>query len=221
MVFMLTPSVQQHVDSLHQRILHHPLAVHLPVSLMKFYTMVETTGASSEFYDKFTIRYHISVIFKSLWEDRGHRQAVITESNSGKEFVKFVNLLMNDTTFLLDESLDALKRIHEVQEEMERGTWSQQTREQQQTRQRLLATDERQCRSYLTLPKKKQWETKVRKQQIWMGAKKRKAMRPLQCPRTEGKNSELAPPSPLPYSVLREQCTGFCQRSSTSVTCGC
>lgn len=151
MVFMLTPSVQQHVDSLHQRILHHPLAVHLPVSLMKFYTMVETTGASSEFYDKFTIRYHISVIFKSLWEDRGHRQAVITESNSGKEFVKFVNLLMNDTTFLLDESLDALKRIHEVQEEMERGTWSQQTREQQQTRQRLLATDERQCRSYLTL----------------------------------------------------------------------
>ncbi|KAG7159189.1 Ubiquitin conjugation factor E4 B-like 3, partial [Homarus americanus] len=147
MLFMLTPSVQQHVDTLHQRILHHPLAVHLPVALMKFYTMVESTGASSEFYDKFTIRYHISVIFKSLWEDRRHREALITESNTGKEFVKFVNLLMNDTTFLLDESLDALK----VQEEMERGTWATQTREQQQRRQRLLATDERQCRSYLTL----------------------------------------------------------------------
>ncbi|MPC17927.1 Ubiquitin conjugation factor E4 B [Portunus trituberculatus] len=113
--------------------------------------LVESTGTSSEFYDKFTIRYHISVIFKSLWDDRRHRQALITESNSGKEFVKFVNLLMNDTTFLLDESLDALKRIHEVQEEMERGTWAQQSREQQQSRQRLLATDERQCRSYLTL----------------------------------------------------------------------
>lgn len=151
MLFMLTPSVQQHVDTLHQRILHHPLAAHLPVALMKFYTMVESTGTSSEFYDKFTIRYHISVIFKSLWEDRRHRQALIQESNSGKEFVKFVNLLMNDTTFLLDESLDALKRIHEVQEEMETGTWAQQSREQQQSRQRLLATDERQCRSYLTL----------------------------------------------------------------------
>ncbi|XP_068249521.1 ubiquitin conjugation factor E4 B-like [Palaemon carinicauda] len=150
-LFMLTPSVQQHIDTLHERVLHHPLAVHLPVALMKFYTLVESTGASSEFYDKFTIRYHISIIFKSLWNDRQHRQAVITESNSGKEFVKFVNLLMNDTTFLLDESLDALKRIHEVQEEMERGTWSKQTREQQQSRQRLLATDERQCRSYLTL----------------------------------------------------------------------
>lgn len=28
---------------------------------------IETTGASSEFYDKFTIRYHLSIIFKSLW----------------------------------------------------------------------------------------------------------------------------------------------------------
>lgn len=30
--------------------------------------------------------------------------------------MKFVNMLMNDTTFLLDESLDCLKRIHEMQE---------------------------------------------------------------------------------------------------------
>ena len=43
-------------------------------------------------------------------------------------FVKFVNMLMNDTTFLLDESMDALKRIHEVQEEMnDKAKWSTQT----------------------------------------------------------------------------------------------
>lgn len=35
---------------------------------------------------------------------------------------------MNDTTFLLDESMDALKRIHEVQEEMGDGAkWAEQT----------------------------------------------------------------------------------------------
>jgi ubiquitin conjugation factor E4 B len=28
-------------------------------------------------------------------------------------FVKFINMLINDTTFMLDESLDALRRIHE------------------------------------------------------------------------------------------------------------
>jgi hypothetical protein len=37
-------------------------------------------------------------------------------------------MLMNDTTFLLDESMDALKRIHEVQEEMADGVkWAEQT----------------------------------------------------------------------------------------------
>ena len=37
-------------------------------------------------------------------------------------------MLMNDTTFLLDESMDALKRIHEVQEEMGDGAkWAEQT----------------------------------------------------------------------------------------------
>ena len=55
---------------------------------------------------------------KSMWESPVHKVAIINESKSGKQFVKFINMLMNDTTFLLDESMDALKRIHEVQEEM-------------------------------------------------------------------------------------------------------
>ena len=53
-----------------------------------------------------------------MWESPVHKVAIINESKSGKQFVKFINMLMNDTTFLLDESMDALKRIHEVQEEM-------------------------------------------------------------------------------------------------------
>ena len=44
--------------------------------------------------------------------------AIITESNNGKQFIRFINMMMNDTTFLLDESLSALTRIHEVQEDM-------------------------------------------------------------------------------------------------------
>ena len=113
---------------------------------------MEQTGASSEFYDKFTIRYHISIILKSMWEQSTHKIAIINESKSGKQFVKFINMLMNDTTFLLDESMDALKRIHEVQQEMEDSKkWSEQSQETQQTRMRNLNQDERQCRSYLTL----------------------------------------------------------------------
>lgn len=50
-----------------------------------------------------------------MWENPIHRQVMITESKSGKQFVKFVNMLMNDTTFLLDECLENLKRIHQTQ----------------------------------------------------------------------------------------------------------
>ena len=79
-----------------------------------FLAEVEQTGASSEFYDKFTIRYHISIILKSMWESNVHKIAIVNESKSGKQFVKFINMLMNDTTFLLDESMDALKRVRNV-----------------------------------------------------------------------------------------------------------
>lgn len=92
------------------------------------YLDIEQTGASTEFYDKFSIRYNISVILKSMWESNVHKIAIINESKSGKQFVKFINMLMNDTTFLLDESMDTLKKIHEVQEEMnDKEKWQQQS----------------------------------------------------------------------------------------------
>ena len=87
-----------------------------------------------------------------MWESPVHKVAIINESKSGKQFVKFINMLMNDTTFLLDESMDALKRIHEVQEEMaDTKKWAELGQEAQQTKLRNLNQDERQCRSYLTL----------------------------------------------------------------------
>uniref|UniRef100_A0A670YEE9 Ubiquitin conjugation factor E4 B n=1 Tax=Pseudonaja textilis TaxID=8673 RepID=A0A670YEE9_PSETE len=113
---------------------------------------VEHTGATSEFYDKFTIRYHISTIFKSLWQNIAHHGTFMEEFNSGKQFVRYINMLINDTTFLLDESLESLKRIHEVQEEMKnKEQWDLLPRDQQQARQSQLAQDERVSRSYLAL----------------------------------------------------------------------
>ncbi|OQR76404.1 ubiquitin conjugation factor E4 B-like [Tropilaelaps mercedesae] len=152
-MFLVSPAIQKFTEKLYLQIRTNPIAEqHLAVSLMKFYTDIETTGASSEFYDKFTIRYHISIIFKSLWENQNHRGQLIEESINGNQFVRFINMLMNDTTFLLDESLQSLKRIHELQEAMkDQEAWNAQPREAQQSRAAQLATDERQCRSYLTL----------------------------------------------------------------------
>uniref|UniRef100_A0A8C9T7G9 Ubiquitin conjugation factor E4 B n=1 Tax=Scleropages formosus TaxID=113540 RepID=A0A8C9T7G9_SCLFO len=152
-LFVSSPSVQPRTQRFAEMVENHPLAVkQLVPALMKFYADVEHTGATNEFYDKFTIRYHISTIFKSLWQNAGHHGTFLEEFNSGKQFVRYINMLINDTTFLLDESLESLKRIHEVQEEMKnKELWEQMPREQQQSRQSQLTQDERVCRSYLAL----------------------------------------------------------------------
>lgn len=49
-------------------------------ALMKFYVDVETTGQTTEFYDKFTIRYHISHIFKGLWQSPLHVRIIVKQS---------------------------------------------------------------------------------------------------------------------------------------------
>ncbi|KAK5619426.1 Ubiquitin conjugation factor E4 B [Crenichthys baileyi] len=152
-LFVTNPAVQPRTQRFSEMMENHPLSIkHLVPALMKFYTDVEHTGATSEFYDKFTIRYHISTIFKSLWQNIAHHGTFMEEFNSGKQFVRYINMLINDTTFLLDESLESLKRIHEVQEEMKnKEQWEQLPREQQQSRQSQLTQDERVSRSYLAL----------------------------------------------------------------------
>uniref|UniRef100_A0A672M3Z9 Ubiquitin conjugation factor E4 B n=1 Tax=Sinocyclocheilus grahami TaxID=75366 RepID=A0A672M3Z9_SINGR len=152
-LFVTNPAVQPRTQRFFEMMENHPLSVNqLVPALMKFYTDVEHTGATSEFYDKFTIRYHISTIFKSLWQNINHQGTFLEEFNSGKQFVRYINMLINDTTFLLDESLESLKRIHEVQEEMKnKEQWDQLPREQQQSRQSQLTQDERVSRSYLAL----------------------------------------------------------------------
>lgn len=152
-LFVTNPAVQPRTQRFFEMLENHPLSVNqLVPALMKFYTDVEHTGATSEFYDKFTIRYHISTIFKSLWQNINHQGTFLEEFNSGKQFVRYINMLINDTTFLLDESLESLKRIHEIQEEMKnKEQWDLLPREQQQSRQSQLTQDERVSRSYLAL----------------------------------------------------------------------
>ncbi|XP_071439360.1 ubiquitin conjugation factor E4 B [Hetaerina americana] len=151
-LFVMCPDVLVHVRPLFMRVISHPIAqIHLSACLMKFYADVETTGSSTEFYDKFSIRYHINMLIHSVWNSPNHRNAILRESCTGRQFVRFINMMMNDTTFLLDESLEALKRVHDEQALMDTEGWHNQPLEIIQSRQRQLGNDERQLRSYLTL----------------------------------------------------------------------
>ncbi|CAG8568426.1 6693_t:CDS:10 [Paraglomus occultum] len=125
---------------------------YLMTALMSFYVEVEQTGAHTQFYDKFNIRYNISQVFKCIRVHHTHRDKLKEESrNNMDSFVRFANLLMNDATFLLDESLTKLAEIYNIQTEMDKEEWKSKPQQYRQERESLLQSLERQVTSYLTL----------------------------------------------------------------------
>lgn len=72
--------------------------------LFLFFVVIESTGASSEFYDKFTIRYHISLILKSMWESPMHRSSVIAESKYNMIKIILLSILIIYMYFFLNYS---------------------------------------------------------------------------------------------------------------------
>ncbi|KAI8332411.1 ubiquitin elongating factor core-domain-containing protein [Chlamydoabsidia padenii] len=131
----------------------NPLALkHLVPSLMAFYVDVEQTGASSQFYDKFNIRYNISHVMKRIWNHPMHRQQLREASKDQELFTRFINMLMSDITYLMDESLSKLTEIHQTQSEMENeSSWQAQAPETRQEREGNLRSLERQAQSYVAL----------------------------------------------------------------------
>ncbi|KAK9722707.1 Ubiquitin conjugation factor E4 [Basidiobolus ranarum] len=124
---------------------------HLMPALMKFYVEVEQTGLHSQFYDKFNIRYNISQVLKAAWKNQIHKERLAQESGS-EMFVRFINLLINDTTYLLDEGLSKLSEIHTIQKEMaDTVAWNQRPNQERTERETLLQQDERQAQSCIAL----------------------------------------------------------------------
>ncbi|ESK87147.1 ubiquitin fusion degradation protein [Moniliophthora roreri MCA 2997] len=131
----------------------HPLALkHLMPALMHFYIEVEQTGASSQFYDKFNARRNIAYVLKAIWNNPTHRDALNNEAKNVNKFVRFVNLMINDVTYLMDESLSELTQIHDIQTEMDnKEAWLAQPQEYRREREGTLRSLERHASSYTTL----------------------------------------------------------------------
>ncbi|EPQ54429.1 hypothetical protein GLOTRDRAFT_139020 [Gloeophyllum trabeum ATCC 11539] len=130
----------------------HPVALkHLMSALMHFYIEVEQTGASSQFYDKFNARRNIAYILKAVWDNPIHRDALRNETNNVEKFVRFVNLMINDVTYLMDESLSELTQIHNIQVEMEDPSWQTKPLQTRREREATLRQLERHAIGYTTL----------------------------------------------------------------------
>ncbi|KAL8763804.1 MAG: hypothetical protein Q9184_000506 [Pyrenodesmia sp. 2 TL-2023] len=123
---------------------------HLLHSLMKFYIEVENTGAHTQFYDKFNIRYEIFQIIKCIWDNRIYRENLDREAKINVDFfVRFVNLLLNDVTFVLDESLSAFQQIHNLSQELQDSQHLEQTMRQE--KEEALSAAKGKAKSYMQL----------------------------------------------------------------------
>ncbi|KAJ1928958.1 Ubiquitin conjugation factor E4 [Tieghemiomyces parasiticus] len=130
-----------------------PVALeHLAPALLRFYVEVERTGASSQFYDKFNIRYHIAQVLKFIRQHPSHKAQIQRFCRESDVAVRCVNLLMNDTTYLLDESLSTLTEIRNIQNEMgDAEAWAARDETHRQERAAQLAEGERKAGSYMAL----------------------------------------------------------------------
>lgn len=73
-------------------------------------------------------------------------------SRNVDKFVRFVNLMMNDVTYLLDESLSELSQIYTIQHEMEdQAAWAAKPLQYRRERENTLRGLERHASGYTTL----------------------------------------------------------------------
>ena len=132
----------------------HPLALqHLVPALIAFWIDAESTGSHTQFYDKFNIRFHLVQIFKEIWANPDHKQRLFEQATArASEFTVFINRLMNDVTFLLDDALDKLAELHTKQLVMDDvEAWSERTPEERQEHEGFMRSIQSQIRSDLSL----------------------------------------------------------------------
>lgn len=126
-------------------------------SLLDNYVMLEKTGSHTQFYDKFNSRYYISVILEELWENPIYRHQLSDYSTNNVEFfVRFIARMLNDTTFLLDETFNELNVIHKYQKELRRranGEVDEEMGSEKEINEKLQAAEGK-AKSYMGLSNK-------------------------------------------------------------------
>jgi len=126
------PYGSQPVGFLGELLNFHKLALkHLVPAIMSFWVEAESTGSHTQFFDKFNIRYHLAQVFKVVWKAPAHKERLHAEAQANVDtFIVFVNRLLNDVTFLLDDALERLAALHKQQLEIDdTAAWEARTQE--------------------------------------------------------------------------------------------
>ncbi|CAN6574695.1 unnamed protein product [Malus baccata var. baccata] len=124
----------------------HQLSLeYLVRNLLKLYVDIEFTGSHTQFYDKFNIRHNIAELLEYLWHVPSHRNAwkqIAKEEEKGV-YLNFLNFLINDSIYLLDESLNKILEHKELEAEMSNtAEWERRPAQERQERTRLFQSQE-------------------------------------------------------------------------------
>ncbi|KAF2742484.1 hypothetical protein M011DRAFT_412649 [Sporormia fimetaria CBS 119925] len=120
-------------------------------ALMREYIECESAGTHTAFYDKFNIRYEIFQVIKCIWPNSVYRENLATEARVNLNFfVQFVNLLLNDVTYVLDESFTAFVQMHEISKIL-RNPPSNMTDETRKEHEEKLTAAQGRAKSYMQL----------------------------------------------------------------------
>ncbi|CAK9829483.1 Ubiquitin conjugation factor E4 A [Anthophora retusa] len=116
-----------------QLFITHPYRQHIVPNLLKVFVSIEMTGQSVEFEQKFNYRRPMYVVMEYLWKIPEHRNNFIRlaeeaevnmEAAQPPLFLRFINLLMNDAVFLLDEALSSMAQLRQLIQARENGEWN-------------------------------------------------------------------------------------------------
>lgn len=124
----------------------HQLSLeYLVRNLLNLYVDIEFTGSHTQFYDKFNIRHNIAELLEYLWQVPSHRNAwrqIAKEEEKGV-YLNFLNFLINDSIYLLDESLNKILELKELEAEMSNtAEWERRPTQERQERTRLFHSQE-------------------------------------------------------------------------------
>ena len=122
-------------------------------SLLYLYVNVEFTGAHNQFYEKFNVRYQIGELCEYLWTVQAHKNAWIKLAKEDPEFyTRFLNMLINDAIYLLDESMKKLPEVRQMETDMQdQASWAARPQQERQERESAFRQTRRHLRSNLTL----------------------------------------------------------------------
>lgn len=110
----------------------HPFRDAIVTNLLQVFVGIEMTGQSVQFEQKFNYRRPMYIVMDYLWNITEHRDnfaRLATEAEASMDavqpplFLRFINLLMNDAVFLLDEALTNMAQLKTMLTARENGEW--------------------------------------------------------------------------------------------------